>query len=86
MSRIGYTNLVHVNDFEVAATMQVRFFIALIGGMLTGLFARNMVPAAQTLVWHNDVKGQPHLQFVLATSCSRSGRFRRSAAAAIDVA
>jgi hypothetical protein len=85
MSRIGYTNLVHVNDFEVAATMQVGFFIALIGGMLTGLFARNMVPAAQTLVWHNDMKG-PHLQFVLATSCSRSGRFRPSAAAAIDVA
>jgi hypothetical protein len=34
---VGYTNLVHVNDFEGAATMQVGFFFAPVGALLTGL-------------------------------------------------
>ncbi len=34
---IAYTNLVQVNDFEGAASMQVGFFFAPIGGLLTGL-------------------------------------------------
>ncbi len=34
---VGYTNLVGVNDFEGAASMQVAFFFAPVGGSLTGL-------------------------------------------------
>jgi hypothetical protein len=34
---VGYTNLVHVSDFEGAVSMQVGFFFAPIGGLLTGL-------------------------------------------------
>ncbi len=34
---VGYTSLVRVNDFEGAASMQVAFFFAPVGGLLTGL-------------------------------------------------
>jgi hypothetical protein len=34
---VAYTNLVAVGDFEGAASMQVAFFFAPLGGLLTGL-------------------------------------------------
>jgi hypothetical protein len=34
---VAYTNLVHVSDFEGAASMQVVFFFATLGALLTGL-------------------------------------------------
>ena len=33
---VAYTNLVHARDFEGAASMQVAFFFAPLGGLLTG--------------------------------------------------
>ena len=34
---VGYTNVVHVTDFEGAASMQVAFFFAPLGALITGL-------------------------------------------------
>ena len=34
---VGYTNLVRVNGFEGAVAMQVAFFFAPVGGLITGL-------------------------------------------------
>jgi hypothetical protein len=34
---VAYTNLVHVSDFEGAASMQVAFFFAPLGALITGL-------------------------------------------------
>jgi hypothetical protein len=34
---VAYTNLAHVSDFEGAASMQVAFFFAPLGALITGL-------------------------------------------------
>ena len=34
---VGLSNLVHVSDFEGAASMQVAFFFAPLGGLLLGV-------------------------------------------------
>ena len=47
---VGYTNLVRVNDFEGAASMQVAFFFAQ-SAHSSPVCARNLVADAQTLAW-----------------------------------
>ena len=47
---VAYTNLVNVRDFEGAASMQVTFFFAPLGGGIAHrLGARNLVAIAQAL-------------------------------------
>jgi hypothetical protein len=49
---VAYTNLVGVRDFEGAASMQVAFFFAPLGGIIRRIGAGSLVADAATLPSH----------------------------------